>query len=136
MKWKIIDTQDDFNYLGQCVCWEDSESIEYYATILNEEYFPNDINRSGYINKNLHILFRTDSSKGDYLEMVCIDCDRFASHFPDHFFVQGHVGPLKRVEIEDAKGNLQLRCSRLIYRFLSEQINEGGYFINKKTEPI
>jgi hypothetical protein len=122
------------NQLDRQVCWEDSETVEYYAKISNEDYFPFNISRSGYVNKNIHILCQSDSSKGPYLEMVLIDCDHFSASFAENITMNGRVDALKRIEIYDYNETLQMRCSRMIYRFLTEdEIPSGNYFKHSKS---
>lgn len=126
MDWTPINTTDDLRRLDQAVCWEDSQTLEYYASFRNEDFFPSDVNRSGYMNKNIHILCRVDSRLGPYLEMVLIDCDWHGSRFLDKPSMSGRVDTLKRVQIEDAWGATVMRCSRLIYRFLpADHVVEG-----------
>jgi hypothetical protein len=121
MDWNAVDSQADLDALGTSVCWEDSESIEYYALTGNEPYYPSDVSRSGYRHKNVHVLCRICSPKAAYLELVFIDCDRFSSYFLDNPHIRGYVDSLKRVEILDHRNDFDMRCSRLIYRFLDEK---------------
>ncbi len=135
MNWIVVNSQVDLDDLNSSVCWEDSESIEYYATIRDEEYFPNDVSRSGYVNKNIHLLCQVCSSRERYLEMVLIDCDRLAPRFLDRPFMNGRVDTLKRIEIVDYRGDLRMRCSRLIYRFHRTVDSElGAYFCRRDPE--
>jgi hypothetical protein len=129
MDWTPIDTTDDLRRLDQAVCWEDSETLEYYASFRNEDFFPCDVNRSGSMNKNIHVLCRVDSQWGPYLELVLIDCDWYRSGFLDKPCLSGRVDSLKRVHIEDAWGATAMRCSRLIYRVLpAGDVAEGRYY--------
>ena len=129
MEWINVDTQIDLDNFDQSVCWEDSEVLEYYAKLSNESYFPSDISRSGWINKNIHILIESDSDKAPYLEIVLVDCDHFSSLFLEQLSFQGRVDSMKRIEITGYKDTLEMRCSRLIYRFLAEEdMPKGLYF--------
>ncbi len=129
MDWIIVNTNDDLKKLDESVCWEDSKSVEYHATIRNSDYFPNDISRSGYQNKNIFLLIDTCSAPEPFLEMVFIDCDHYSQGFLDHPFMLGRVDILKRVEIENEEGSMMMHCSRLIYRFLSdEDLRKGLYY--------
>ena len=129
MEWKSVDTQSDLDKLDNSVCWEDSKVLEYYAKFSNESYFPSDVSRSGWVNKNIHILIEAVAGTAPYLEIVLIDCDHFSSLFLERILFQGRVDSLKRIEIIDYKDNLVMRCSRLIYRFLTEEdIPQGLYF--------
>jgi len=137
MDWRSIDSQVDLDELAESTCWEDSETLEFYATQAVEDYFPADVSRSGYTKMNLHLLLDACSARQPYLEMVFVDCDRTDIHFLTHFFVRGRVDGLKRVELEDGKGQMQLRCSRLIYRFVedNEAVRSRHYFQKTDTEP-
>ena len=129
MNWTAVNSTEDLNRLDDAVCWEDSQTVEYYATIRTEDFFPSDVSRSGYIKKNVYVLCKADSPSGPYLEMVFIDCDSYSSHFLDRPYMSGRVDSLKRVVIEDHKGDIAMRCSRLIYRFLSaERVTDGQYY--------
>jgi hypothetical protein len=129
VNWIIVNSNEDLNKLNDAVCWADSETIEYYGTIRNEAFFPNDVSRSGQINKNVHVLCRACSAHGRYLEMVLIDCDLLGSRYLDQPYMSGRVDNLKRVYIENAEGSTVMRCSRLIYRFLlDESVNEGQFY--------
>src|SRR5689334_4179020 len=127
MSWHAIESQADLNSLDQRVCWEDSESVEYYATTRNEDYFPSDVSRSGYIHKNVHVLCRVCSWESAYLEMVWIHCDWLTGHFLDHPHMSGRVDGLKRVEILGANRSTPMRCSRVIHRFVAAaDVKEGA----------
>jgi hypothetical protein len=135
MCWQSIGSQADLDALNRRVCWEDSESVEYYATPRNEPYFPSDISRSGYLHKNLHVLCRVCSQEAAFLEMVWIHCDSIAGHFLDHPHLSGRVDSLKRVEVMDAEKSTQMRCSRLIYGFLPEgRVMEGSFYAQHETK--
>jgi len=130
MEWHRIDTQDDLNRLDAQVCWDDSETIEYYANPKNERYFPDDVARSGYSDKHLHVLCRVCSAPANFLEIVFVACDYYSPSFLDSIALSGKVDKLKRIEITDRRGSLRLRCGRMIYRFVG--IGEGlgwNYFL-------
>jgi hypothetical protein len=129
MDWTSIDNQSDLDTFDASNCWEDSEVLEYYALVPNEAYFPEDVSRSGWTNKNIHILVQSDSSEGTHIEIVLIDCDHFDSAFIDSIHFSGRIDGLKRVEVYSGSGDLRMRCSRVIYRWLSEELPFGkGYF--------
>ena len=135
MPWHAIETQSDLDTLDQRVCWEDSETVEYYATARNEDYFPSDVSRSGYGHKNVHVLCQVSSPEAAYLEMVWIHCDWFNGHFLDHPHMSGRVDRMKRVEILDAQRSTQMRCARIIYRFVAEaDATEGSYYVRSRIE--
>jgi hypothetical protein len=129
MSWTSVDTCEDLDRLANENCWEDSETLEFYASPYVAEYFPDDISRSGYRNMNIHVLIDACSSSGSILEMVFIDADWTSLSYLTEPFVSGRVDSLKRVYIEDHKGDTRMRCSRLIYRFLSaEPIHRSGRY--------
>jgi len=128
MDWKTVDSQDELDELDAKVCWEDSDTVEYYAKIPNEPYFPSDVSRSGYEHKNVHVLCRVDSQAGQYLEMVFIHCDWFCSSFAEKVSMKGRVDTLKRVDIQDRKKSTLMRCARLIYRFFGAEHMPGGTY--------
>jgi hypothetical protein len=133
--WQTIESQADLNALDKRVCWEDSGTVEYYASTKNEKYFPSDVSRSGYANKNIHVLCRICSNEAAYLEMVWVDCDWFTCRFLDCPHMSGRVDTLKRVEVLDAKRSTMMRCSRLIYRFLQEaDVAEGSFYVQSEVE--
>jgi len=135
MSWHTIESQDELDALNKRVCWEDSETVVYFATARNEDYFPSDVSRSGYILKNVHVLCRICSQEAGYLEMVWIHCDWFTSHFLDHPYMSGRVDSLKRVEVLDAQRSTQMRCARVIYRFVAEaDVTEGSYYVHSGIE--
>ena len=124
MTWRSIDSQSDLDAFNQQVYWDDSETLEYHATPENEPYFPADVSRSGFVHKNVRILCRINAGEVQNLEMVWIHCDSFTSRFLEHPFMSGRVDSLKRVEILDSKKSTQMRCARLIYRFVGDDVPE------------
>jgi hypothetical protein len=133
MNWISIDSQQGLDSFSESVCWEDSDTLEFYATLANESFFPTDISRSGGFNMNVHILIDACSSEARYLEMVFVDCDHASPHYLTNTFIAGRIDSLKRIEVFDWKNDLVMRCSRLIYRFLDEApaLRSGRYFRNK-----
>ncbi len=129
MEWKSIDTQADLDQLDQQICWSDASTVEYYAKLANEKYFPVDISRSGYEHKNVHVLCQVFAQPGRFLELVLIACDWCYLAWLDNMHLNGHVDRLKRIDIRDPKGSTIARCARLIYRFLQESdLPQGLYF--------
>ena len=136
MPWKSIDNGDDLHWLDRAACWEDATTLEVYALGRNESYFPTDVSRSGYINKNLHLFFEIDSPHGDHLHLVLIDCDDYSVDFIENPFFTGRVDTLKRVEVTDYKEVTRMRCSRLIYQFLSLPDHPyGQLYLTEKFAP-
>ena len=118
MQWKSVDNREDLRWLDRAASWEDSITLEVYTLGRSERYFPEDISRSGYEHKNLHLLLEVDSTHGDYMHLVLVDCDQYSCSFIESPFFGGRVDGLKRVEVTDYKGATHMRCSRIIYRFL------------------
>ncbi len=132
MTWISVDTIEDLEKLAEENCWEDSETLEFYASPFVEKYFPDDVSRSGYRNMNIHVLIDACSSMGPILEIVFIDADWTSLSYLTQLFIGGHIDTLKRVYIEDYKGDTEMRCSRLIYRYLQERPTHrsGHYYAN------
>ena len=129
MTWISVDDKQDLDALDRSNCWEDSRTVEFYAQAGHEDYFPDDVSRSGYENKNIHILVETISAQLTHLEIVLVDCDHYDSGYLENMHFKGMVDSLKRVEIIRHDGSLEMRCSRLIYRRLNLREPTGaGYF--------
>lgn len=129
MTWKAVDTSADLNELAEENCWDDSETLEFYANPSVEPYFPSDVSRSGYVNMNIHLLIQADSCKGEILEIVFIDADLSSLSYLTQPEFDGRVDNLKRIYIEDDLGNTSMRCSRLIYRYMPEEpIHYSGHY--------
>jgi len=134
MNWTAIDQQSDLDELDASNYWEDSEVVEYYALVPDEKYFPDDVSRSGWTNKNIHILINADSSRGSHLEIVLIDCDHFDSHYLENIHFHGRVDVLKRVEVTNHDGAIRMRCSRKIYKWLNlEEPGGQSYFRHSES---
>lgn len=117
MRWTSVDTQEDLSLLNDLVCWVDAQTIQYFATSENEPYFPDDVCRSGYGNKNIHLWVDTLIVAKRYLCMVLIDCDWIGFNMLESLHLTGHVDSLKRITIVSDDGAVALRFSRLIFRF-------------------
>lgn len=131
MEWILINNQSDLDLLKNSYYWGDTETIEFFASKFNCSYFPDDISRSGYEKKNLHLLLEVSDTKRSHLEIVFIDCDNYNSDYIENISFSGKVDTLKRVEIIDYQDELVMRCSRLIYRELAiPDTIDKSYFIN------
>jgi hypothetical protein len=129
MPWKTVDTQRDLDGIDRSVCWEDARTLEYFAKLSNEPYFPTDVSRSGYELMNVNVLCSVPGSPSPFIELVFIDSDRIALDALVNLSMHGRVDGLKRVELLGPGDSLKLRCSRLIYRFLArEEVPSGSYF--------
>gem|GEM_PF-2120240 len=119
--WKFVDTQADLDFFGPSFYWHDSELLEFCGTRQEGDYFPHDVSRSGYLHLHLHALYEVYAAPGRYLHLVLICCEHYNSIVLQHGPWQGRVDTLKRVEIYGWKNSLEMRCARMIYRFLSEE---------------
>ena len=115
--WNSIDSQRDLEQFDRSACWDDSHTIEFYGLFRNESYFPKDVSRSGHDHPNLHLFCRVHSTKGACVHIVLIDCDMFSSVWISSPYFQGRVDSLLRIEVYDGNQSIQMRCSRLVYRF-------------------
>jgi len=115
--WTAVDSQGDLDLLEASVCWEDSETIEFYGLSRNERYFPSDVSRSGWHHPNVHLFCRVDSPQGSFIQIVLIDCDWYYPSWVSNPYFRGRVDTLRRIEVYDGHQSTQMRCSRLIYRF-------------------
>ncbi len=117
MAWKTIDTQEELDALNQAICWEDATTVQYIARFENETYFPDDVCRTGYLNKNVHLWIDALNVQDGYLRLVLIDCDWIGPQKLDSFHLSGKMDSLMRITINDCDGSTAIRFSRLIYRF-------------------
>jgi hypothetical protein len=115
--WTSVDSQADLDRLQASVCWEDSETIEFYGLSRNERYFPSDVSRSGWHHPNIHLFCRVDSPLGSFAHIVLIACDWFYPTWVNSPYFRGRVDTLRRIEVYDGHQSTQMRCSRVIYRF-------------------
>ncbi len=134
--WRRVDCQSDLDAFDSAVCWEDSETLEFYGSSRNERYFPEDISRSGYQHPNLHLWCRVDSPHGEFLHIVLVDCDRYCSGFISSPYFRGQVDSLRRIEVHDARGTIQMRCSRLIYRFSRDDGSIASPYLPLRPSPF
>lgn len=134
MNWISVDNINDLEALDRSNCWEDSAVVEFYALHSNESYFPDDISRSGYHHKNIHLLVEADSRQGSHLEIVLIHCDHYTSNCFENIHFAGSVDSLKRVEIRSYDDSVILKCARIIYRWLAlDEPLRGSYFRHAKS---
>lgn len=134
--WTAVDSQGDLDRLESSVCWEDSETIEFYGHSRNEHYFPSDVSRSGRHHPNVHLFCRVDSPLGSFVHIVMIDCDWYYPNWISHPYFRGRADTLRRIEIYDGHQSTQMRCSRLIYRFLrDDEPFELPYLASQFVEP-
>ena len=101
------------------VCWEDSKVVEYHAGRFGGPHYPSDICRSGASNLDIHVLIEADA-QFSFLEIAFVHCDYLEANIWQNFYILGRVDSLKRVELNSPNGELRLRCSRLLYRWLED----------------
>ncbi len=77
------------------------------------------VSRSGFLNWNVKVLLHIADTLGSHLEITLVDCDEFSSTLLGNVSLRGRVDALKRVEVSDHEWRRILRCSRVMYRFLS-----------------
>ena len=127
MNWFTIDTKQDLEALDYSNCWEDSQVVEICSSRGMKSYFPNDISLSGCNDLNLHVLVEADSSNGSHLELVFVSCEKFCSSLSISH-LSGFVDTLKRVEVQDYNGAAEIKCARLLYRYVEVEEPFSSYF--------
>ena len=124
-----VDAQAELDALSEHVCWADSETIAFVGdTAANHLIFPQDVSQSGYVNWNIKVLLYVGHTRGSHLEILLVDCDEFSATLFRDFSVRGRVDSLKRVEVDDREGQRILRCSRMMYRFVSVDQSAGRLY--------
>lgn len=127
--WQLIEDQTGLDSLDGSVNWSDAEPVAFVADTQPENpLFPPDVARSGYLHANIRLLLYVATSRGSHLELVLVDCDKIDSHVFRRLTLRGRVDSLKRVEVESSVGERELRCSRLMYRFIDVDQNEARQF--------
>src|SRR4030095_8301165 len=89
------------------------------------DWFPKDVSRSGHENWNVRVLFYVADKRGSHLELLLVDCDEVGRHLFRGFALRGRVDTLKRVEVSNPDGEVRMRCSRLMYRFVEVDQSEA-----------
>jgi hypothetical protein len=118
--WTLVNSQFELEALSECVYWDDAETVAFVGdTATHHHYFPPDVSRSGYSNWNVRLLLHVADGRGSHLELLLVDCDEFSAALFRGFTLRGRVDSLKRVEVDDSAGHRILRCSRLMYRYIS-----------------
>jgi len=127
MTWNFVSTTKELERLDYSNCWQDSHVVEICSSRGIKSYFPNDINFSGTDHLNLHVLVDADSPEGSHLELVFVSCSKF-SPLLSISHLSGFVDTLKRVEIQNSKGEAEISCSRLLYRYVEVEEPFSSYF--------
>jgi|AGTN01.2.fsa_nt_gi hypothetical protein len=138
--WVFVENQDDLNKLNDSFYWgEGATTVEFFGCQKNDDYFPEDISRSGFGEVNLHLLVELlEEAEPGYVEFVLIHCEKFDSFFLNQPSFKGRVDSLKRVYLEHPYAG-ETRCARLIYRSVIDndhelRLYESSYF--KSVERI
>ena len=122
--WSSVDTQSDLDRLADSAVSSDAEVVALVGnTDEPQAFFPTDVARSGHPHWNIRVLVQIQAATGKHLEIVLVDCDEFSSALLANFTLRGRVDSLKRVELNGRNDQRILRCSRLLYRFLSVDQN-------------
>jgi hypothetical protein len=119
--YEKIASQNDLDKINK-YDWNDSELISGEITSRPEENFPKDINYSGYIHPNYHLIYRTFFAGEKIIELVYVNCDHINAHFIERPFFTGKVTSLANVEIFDRNNSLVVRMDALLYREISHSI--------------
>jgi hypothetical protein len=128
--WSSVENQSDLDRLVESIYWSDAGVVAFVGnTDEPQAFFPTDVARSGHQNWNIRVLVQIEATTGRHLEIVLIDCDEFSSVLFANFSLRGRVDSLKRVEVSGLNNQRILRCSRLLYRFLSiDQIDARNHY--------
>jgi hypothetical protein len=119
--WKTVDTQDHLEKLSAHFCeGHDCETLEFYAKPTHEKYFPADISRRGYDDKNLHVLLEMPAGDASHLELVFVGYEYVGNDFLDNICLDGRLDSLGRFEIGDKLNGTGLKCARLVYRWVDQ----------------
>jgi hypothetical protein len=127
--WKSVDSQQDLEELDHYLWDHDKETVEFYGKLGQEKYFPADVSRRGYNDKNLHVLVKVGvPAPQPYLELVFIAYEYIGRDFIDKVHARGKIDSLKRITIEDDG----VKCGRLIYRWVNEPTSRP-YFLDSHS---
>ena len=127
MTWNFVNTTKDIEALDYSNCWQDSRVVEICSSRGIKSYFPNDISLNGIDHLNIHVLVDADSSEGSHLELVFVSCSQF-SPLLSISHLSGFVDTLKRVEIRNSKGEAEINCARLLFRYVEVEEPFESYF--------
>jgi hypothetical protein len=128
--WISIENQADLEALDDHGFWEDAETVAFVGdTAADHSIFPSDVSRSGHLNWNIRVLLLVCHTEGSHLELLLVDCDTFSSSLFHGFTLRGRMDSLKRIDVCDFEGHRRLRCSRVMYRFLTlDQTAARSYY--------
>jgi hypothetical protein len=132
MNYSHINSQKELDDLNSQICWDDSAFSDMYCGVRIQSYFPSDIQYSGRFSDqlNYHCLYSVCSAPKSHLEIIFIGTEIVDHHTLLHMFLRGKVHGGRGVELFDYKGNITLKCARIIYRFVElEDYDAFGYFL-------
>lgn len=105
------------------ICWDDTDLVTYDIYEGRRVTFPEDI--SGKY--NYHALYRTCCVPKEYLEIVFVGCESLPIAYFGDVYINGIVkGDV--TELLDCKGELNLRCQCILYKFLDMPFEEARDF--------
>lgn len=117
MTWRSVDRQQDLDELDRSVDWDDAELLEVHGGSGQRPPYPTEINRRGLVALDYHVLLLTSRSEHPLLELAFVECDEFnPAVFREG--LRGRVTNLMQVEVGPIPRGI--RCSRLLYRWMSE----------------
>ena len=128
MKWESIDSQSDLDALCEQVCWLDAEVIETSSILsTHQPHYPDDINYSGHINRDITVLVSVDAAPADFIELTFVSTEllRHSGDMPwSSIDLLGRVDFLMGVELNRHDG-IWLKCARILFRWRHAQPLDG-----------
>jgi len=133
MTWRSVDRQQDLDELDRLVCWDDTDLLEVHGGTGPRSHFPTETNRRGLVALDYHVLLRTAGPEPSHLELAFVECDEFDPAFY-RVGLRGLVTTLMQVEIGPSSRGI--RCSRLLYRWLSnDEVGKPRYWSDDAGRP-
>ena len=128
MTWRTVKTEEDLIHLNQSNCWDDSSTLEFYASNWIP-YIPDD---TAYGARSIKILLQADSAHGEILELVFVNVYQASYEYLDrpHFF-HSRLDGLKRLHVEPPGRPVSMHCERVAYRYCEElEIHYSGRYFS------
>lgn len=114
MTWRSVDRQADLDALDRAVDWDDVDVLAVLGRTSPCTRSPAETNRRGVVALDYHVLLQAGTAHGAGLELALVECDAFRTEVFQRG-LRGRVTALMQVELAD------VRCSRLLYRWLSAE---------------